>query len=417
MIVLFVLIHLLIIFYEWHRHSMGLILWAVLFAIFTVPHLAHYYAEDYAYGTLSSATAFAVVFMTLYFFVRFAYGCIRKEKIITIIPDDLKNSSDALRNFFFWVYLTSFVIAMGYFYWHGNSLLTVHWTYEGYHSSIEHLANFIIVSFSGLGFIFFITKKYIKFLTLFSIYIINILITQSRYMVIGFIAPFMIYFLFSPYRRKKTQGILLGLCIILGVFLLQQYRWLGGLSNALHVGFSAIAQNTIEYMKNGNGEFGLVKAFYYFIENNNNFKSFGEGLGYIRLSMVLLPASLVAFKPRDFAIDMYREWFHRDDPAGTMHPTLYGDVFANFGILGCIMGAFYGLFVSFVDEVLFNTREPSVKILRISLTCTMMVLLARGAVYNSIANWVFGCILTAIIELAYRVLTKWRRRKVENPLR
>ena len=66
-------------------------------------------------------------------------------------------------------------------------------------------------------------------------------------------------------------------------------------------------------------EIALLRAFYYFIENNNNFDKFGEGLGYIRLALIFIPSMIAPFKPRDFAIDMYKEWYQVDNPRGTMH--------------------------------------------------------------------------------------------------
>ena len=402
MLLILWLLHIFIILYEWSKHSMSIMLWAMLLVVFTLPHTAYSYGYEYSPRLLSDVTLFVIIFMLLYILCRLLYFSLRPGKVVTITFDGINQTPKGLLDCFYYTYVAAFAVVMLFFYGHGRSILTAKWTEGWSQSPPEHIANILLTALAGLGFVFFARKEYLRFAVMLGIYIINLIISQSRYNVIGFIAPFMIYFLFSDNRKNKIRGVLVGVGVIFGVFLLQQYRWLGGLDNALNAGFEQILTNSLNYMKGGNGEFGLIKAFYYFMDNDNKLRDFGEGNGYIRLSMFFLPASIFAFKPRDFAIDMYREWYHYDYAGGTMHPTLFGDVYANFGYAGVVMGAIYALILSIFDEVVASTRDSSMRVLKISLICTYMVLLGRGAVYNSTFNCIIGIAVVSLLEFAYK---------------
>lgn len=401
MIYLMLLINLIIIFYEWSKTSLATLFWAVVFLIFSIPHVLHSHGGEYSAQTINQVTEFAVVFMCVYFAVRFIYFSSAKKCACTIDVDALLKEDGRFINYIFLIFVICFLIVVHNFYRTGGTLMTAK-AYVNYDSTaIERLAMILMVSLSGIGSVLLMRKEYIRFSVCIGIYIFYFLITQIRYNLIGLFMPFMIYFLFNDSRRRRTLGITLGIFFVLFAYFTQQIRGMRGVSNVIAAGFGVIMERTVDYLKAGDGEFGLIKAFYYFVENDNNFPGFGEGLGFIRLAMIALPASLFQIKPRDFAIDMYREWFHDDNPAGTMHPTVYGDAYANFGFWGCLTGTFYGLLMVFADEHINSCGSESIKVLKISLISTMMIMLARGAVYNSIFNCVLGLMLLFILERVF----------------
>ena len=55
----------------------------------------------------------------------------------------------------------------------------------------------------------------------------------------------------------------------------------------------------------------------------------------------------------------------------------------------------------FADEHINSCGSESIKVLKISLISTMMIMLARGAVYNSIFNCVLGLMLLFILERVF----------------
>lgn len=395
------LINIIIILYEWSKASLATLFWAVVFLLFSVPHIIHAYGDDYSERTIFQVTLFAVIFMCCYLAVRFLYFSSGRRGEGSIDSNLLIHEDRRFVDFIFAVYFVCFLIIAFCFYRGGGSIMTA-MAYVSYGTGmIEKIASITLVALSGIGCISFLRKEYLRFLICVAIYGFYFLTNQIRYNLIGFFAPFMIFFLFNTSRRKRTVGITLGVLFVVFVYFAQQLRWAGGMSNALNSGFGVLMENTINYMKSGNGEFGLIKAFYYFVEHDNAFDGFGRGLGFIRLALIILPASLVPFKPRDFAIDMYREWFRIDNPAGTMHPTIFGDAYANFGFWGCLTGAFYGLIMIFADEHMNSCSRESVKVLKISLISTMMIILARGAVYNSIFNCILGLALVFVLERVF----------------
>lgn len=416
LLVILWILHLFIFFYEWKRKSLGMVLWAMLFVVFTIPHTVHIMLGDYTKYVLDQATIFVILFLITYIIIRVIVLYHSDNNIkVSLDKTEIRKGSDQILNLFFSIYVISFIVVAIGFYGRGYTLSSSTWTemLNRNVSFVEEIAYNIIISFSGLGFVCFIKKKRLYFLILCGIFIFYLVLTKSRYNLLGFVTPFMIYFLFNKDKKKVYLGVSAGVAFVFLVFLFQQMRWLGAITNVFEVGIMELVNRSIEYMKEGGGELGLIKAFYYFIENNNNFQDFGEGNGLIRLALMVFPSAILSFKPRDFAIDMYREWFHVNNPNGTMHPTLFGDAYANIGFGGWILGGIAALLVSLTDEVVSKEKDPIVSTMKISLICTMFVLLGRGAVYNSIFNFVLGWILIEIVVCSYKI-TKRRKNKLGN---
>lgn len=408
LIVLTWILNILILFYEWRKKSLGMVLWAMLFVVFTLPNTLHAYSADYNRTTIVNASVIVVLFMAIYILVRFFYFYKFSHKKLEIEVADFEQTPEGLFHIIFLIYLTCFTIVVIGFYGRGYSLIHSSWaeTLNMPQTSIEVMAGKIMVAFSGLGFVCLCKKKYVHFIISLGIYIFCALYSKSRYNLIGFLIPFIIYFIFNKKKKKVIIGVTSGILLVFAVFIFQQIRWLGDIRLIAKVGLVEILQRSVEYMRQGQGELGLLKAFYYFVEHDNMFYKFGLGLGYVRLAAIFLPSSLATFKPRDFAIDMYKEWFHFDNPRGTMHPTLYGDVFANFGYAGILMGSFYGIFVSFIDCILMQVKDPTIRCMKVSMICTMYILIGRGAVYNAIFNFIIGAVA---IDLIYFGYIEWRK--------
>ena len=398
----------MLLIYEWRKKSLGMVLWAMLFVVFTVPNTAHAYSGDYSDITIANATMLAVLFMALYMFTRFFYFAKFNAEKLEMEVSDFEETPEALFRMIFCVYLICFVIVAGGFYGRGYSLFNSTWTQtlNMAQTPIEIMAGKVMVAFSGIGFACLCKKKRLCFLIAFIIYLFCALYSKSRYNLLGFITPFIIYFLFNKNNKKVAVGVSAGIVLVFAVFVFQQIRWLGDISLLPKVGIGEIFKRSIDYMRKGGGELGLIKAYYYFVEHNNNFPKFGMGLGYMRLALLFVPAAIAKFKPRDFAIDMYKEWMHVDNPRGTMHPTLFGDVFANFGFMCFLLGIVYGILVSFVDEFIKATKDPTMRCMKASMVCTLFILIGRGATYNAIFNYIIGSLVLDIIYVVYKI---WRK--------
>lgn len=405
---LLIFTNILNIILEFFNRSIAILLWSILLIIFTIPHTLIYNTGKVSNSVLNEAGLFALLFNLIYFISRIIFNRKAnidiKEKLIDI--DKILYEKKWHINLFFILYVASVLIIFYGVISKGYSILNFTWTdginYKG--TFLEKVASFTMAALSGVGFILFARGEKIKLIITILIYVSYVLFFRSRYNLIPFIIPFLIYYVYSGETKKLIRSILLGVLILFSVFLLQQIRYVGSLSNLIsNYTISEIIGNTFMFMKSGKGEFGLSRAFYYFVENNNDFNKFGEGRTYIRLMLLPLPGSIFTFKPRDFAMDIWEAWTGMKTTSGTMHPTLYGDIYANFGFMGVFMGVFYALFAKLNDFFINKANLESKKVLYISIISTMYILLARGAVYNSIANAFWGIIFANLIIFASRL--------------
>lgn len=397
------LINLLIIIFEFSHKSIAILLWSVLLVLFTIPHFIIYYLGIYSKSTLNEAGLFVCFFNLFYLMTRiilnYAFRTKYKEKIINY--EKITKEKKRNVNTYTILYLIVFSVLLIDLISKGYSIFTLTWTEARIYNKgfIPKIIKYFLTAFGGVGFINFLRKERSKFIIVFFIYLFYVLITKSRFDIIPFIIPFLIYYLFSGNTKKILKSIFLGFVTLFSIFLLQQIRYAGSIITLFNNhSVSEIVKNAFSYLINLKGEFELSRVFYYFVENDNNFKNFGEGRTYIRLILLLFPGSIFHFKYRDFAMDMWEAWWRIPTYEGTMHPTLYGDVYANFGFIGVFMGIFYAVLVKFNDYLINNTKIESKRVFYISIIGTMYVVLARGAVYNSIANAFWSIILINIIS-------------------
>lgn len=412
--ILVILTTLLNIILEFFNRSIAILLWGILFVIYSIPHALNYNTGKFPNFILDQAGFFVVLFNLIYFLSRIILNQrinldIKKQ---LINPRKILNESNKYLNSLFSIYILSILTLFYGMILKGYSFSDFTWvdaiSYK--ESFIERVASFASNAFSGIGFIIFARKEKLRFVLTVVMYISYVILFKSRYNIIPFLAPFIIYYMFSGNRKKIITSIVIGILTLFSVFLLQQVRYAGSLSNLFNnYTFSQIIENTFLFMKEGKGEFGLLNAFYYFVECDNNFNNFGQMKTYLRLALLPFPSSIFTFKPRDFAMDMWEAWMGLPTLSGTIHPTLYGDIYANAGFFGIFLGVFYAFIVEINDLLIKKSYLESKKVLYISIISTMYVLLARGAVYNSIANAFWSVIL---INLTFLLLAGTRSKSI-----
>ena len=153
----------------------------------------------------------------------------------------------------------------------------------------------------------------------------------------------------------------------------------------------------------GDGELSLRNAFYHFIYYNNNFNNFNMGHTYIRLLLIVIPTSLIL--ELNHLILRFLWVAHGHNPYNTtysMHPTLYGDCFANLWWFGILLGIFWALFSFFIDKFIIKKNEV-VRMMLMVLFSTAFVIAGRGSVYNGFFIAFAGTIIVAGINLASRI--------------
>ena len=105
--------------------------------------------------------------------------------------------------------------------------------------------------------------------------------------------------------------------------------------------------------------------------------------------LVYLPTGLSGgIKPPDFAISMGIA--AGGDATSSMHPTVFGDCYANLGGWGVMIGAFWAALVSVLDKLVLKFKDPYYMLMGYILCSSSYVIIARGAVYNGFANIAWG---------------------------
>jgi len=154
-------------------------------------------------------------------------------------------------------------------------------------------------------------------------------------------------------------------------------------------------------IESGSGELGLRRAFYYFIQNNNQFEGFGTGATYLRMILVYLPSKLTfGIKPDDFAQTMGSAVGM--GAGGSMHPTLFGDCYANLGWAGILLGMFWAAFCSISDRIIVRFNNISDKVCCYILVASCYVIIGRGSVYNSFFIMAWGIPLIWVVRYCLR---------------
>lgn len=216
------------------------------------------------------------------------------------------------------------------------------------------------------------------------------------------------------YRKINLKtiiiGAILGVISIILMYGLRLFRFYGTIDQFLdNFVLSEFIEKLIKMLKNNNGELDLIDAYYYFIEKNNNFEGFEQLSTYIRMILFWVPTKLsFGVKPFDFAITMGSAYSNNlYNTIYSMHPTLFGDCYANFGFLGIILGIFWAIFVKCIDMLCFRKRYLYRVFLSI-LWGYSYIVIGRGSVYN---GFYYGIRGTLIIGLIYIIIKSYIKLK------
>lgn len=406
------LLNIVIILYEYQRRSVSLFLWATLLVMFSVFHFVSVASAflDYPLWVYNEASLFVIIFDLLYLSTRIitknkGYCKAYYEKGLQIRKI---LSSEKKMFYFLWIMLLATIGLVLYnSYKSTGSILASSWgaflnysREQDYVNANRFLAPFFYPAASLLFICKFFKpwKKYFRIVVLLLIF--NVVVTRNRIEVLPILC--FIIVLYVANSRLTIKNLLLcvvgaGLVLYV-VYGLQVYRYYGTIDNfienATWVTFNA---EVLTRILNQDGELGLRRIFYYFILNGNDFDGFGEGHTYLRMLLFWLPMSWSGgLKPDDFAIAMGKAWA----PSSwgySVHPTLYGDCYANFGAYGVFMGIFWAVFVNISDYI---TSKSSVMLQYICVMCfsCSYVIIGRGSVYNAFILLIFGLLVLYMLN-------------------
>jgi hypothetical protein len=410
LVVLLVLSFVLCFYIEIKYLSPTVIFWIGLIGIFLIPHLVYsLFLKSVNLETLIKTTIFVSLFNYLYFFSKIILIKILKKKKYDWTFENLYNNKNERIN-----RLLTFMYFLGLLVWIMGLLLagfnpvSSSWNDTlKVNSFLSQIGNILIFAASGIILYNYLTNNPRVLIFVVALNLVCILLLRARILLISLIIPFIILILYKNNRINfKFRFVLLILTFTFSLFLLQAFRWSGGIADFNLKKIPLYVSSSIKNITGKSGEFHLVTEFYTIVENNNESKYFGEGRTYWRLALFWLPRSLLPdnlkfIKPRDFAIDIYNLVYKTpDNTRGTTHPTFYGDLFANFGWFGIGMAVFWVLVTEYFDQMFKRNKAKLVFLL--GNIATFYVMIARGAIYNGSFIMLLTLIIVSILFFRYK---------------
>ena len=262
-----------------------------------------------------------------------------------------------------------------------------------------------ILFFAVTGILVLAIYKKKKFAAMFVTFLILFysLLTRNRIALLPLLIGLILIFIIKNKKIGLKQIILfstLGISCVYIVYAIWIFRHAGTLENFMNMyTFSTFNDEVLNAIINGDGELSLRKIFYHFIYINNDFPGLESGATYIRMMLMLIPSSFCfGIKPSDFAITMSSAYTgNLYNTNYSVHPTFYGDLFANFNFYGVFFGIFWALFFVILDKHI-SVKNSVIKVCLLVIWGTCFVIMARGSVYNSIFIGVFSTIVLNVIE-------------------
>lgn len=401
---------------EFNKKSPAVFLWATVFLMFGVMHMVSCIAGTNAYSgaVLNEASLFVIGFCAVYVLTRIL---LLKGRVTTPHPyledgylTQLSRQVSRAESTFFFVVLcmavvadiADKVIAMGGL---GNTSWGASREMQQSYLNISQITSVIFLLLSGLLLYALMRRHYTYAGMVALVILIKVVISRNRVEVIPLFACLLGYYLIKRRRITIKMGIFCLICaclVIYVVYALRAYRWYGTIDNFLHtVTFQNFNEQILEFFREDNGELGLRKWFYYYIDGDNQFKDFGQGHSYLRVLMTFIPTRFsLGLKPADFAQAMGSAIGMI--PGGSMHPTLFGDAYANFGIWGIFAGAFWAGYVTLADKIMEFLRNDICVFFAYTICAYAYVVEGRGAIYNGNVMMAYGLVVLMVLYVAKR---------------
>lgn len=409
---------------EVNRKSPAAFLWATLLLMFGITHFIDVFTHDvyseFSESVKNEASLFVILFCIFYYVTRNLLvrntGQKMRNTFLNISRTHMMNDKEFFALYIILVFVSAHTVLRSARIAGGilntKAYLERSLNFTRSYVSGETLVSIFYMALSGLFLCALIRKEYAKAVVAAMCIIMVTLITRARFnitpLLIGIIVPPLI-----KLKRINISALMLGITgLVMTIFVvygLLIFRHYGSTADFLErFSISDLFTRIVSYLKEGRGELTLKNTFYYFIKHDNSFPAFGTGGGYIRMLMVFIPTRFsFGLKPDDFAIAMGSAIGM--GPGGSMHPTLFGDCYANLGFAGTLFGIFWAVLATYLDKIILSVRKNELRVLTYSLVASMFSIIGRGAVYNAFFTIVYGTLVIIFLDRS-PVLTKkfWR---------
>ncbi len=410
--------------YEYYRKSTAVFLWATLLLMFGFMHsLAIFTGEAAETQDIYNASGiFVFLFSCFYIFSRTALNgfVLRNLDYTNVFKKKYKISYTvrerrfvlALSVLLVFIVLTKIYTLVKY----SGGIMNTSWG-EAYTMEKKYFDPNIILRFfyyPSVGLIYVMLVKKKRWVVCFlSLLVLAMVMTTRNKMEILPLAVVFIFYLVNNVRLNLKAGILYLIIAIASIYVLsvlQVYRHAGSINTLKqkYDNFSEFNADAINYVKTGGVDLTLYKDFHFFIEHENQFENFNKGHTYIRMLLVCVPSQYAfGLKPPDFAISMGRAVKPEATNYST-HPTFFGNVYANFGKIGVLMGIFWAFFFTLIDQII-NKSPLLLKYCFAVMFGGYFIFVGRGSVYNNFMLMFYGWIFMGIFyEFVTRTTFKKR---------
>lgn len=402
-----------VIFYEYKRGSVSIFLWAMVEVMVGLAHLMNVMFGNFNYppDVYEKAALFGITFILLYLLVR-------RIKIFPVqvnVLEGIRNKIWAgeldrdcdrkiLQSTMKILMLCSILGILGFCIVTFGSLKSTTWagflytgvsvySFQSIWGLIYLISGMLILLPGGIMVTQLQQRKYIAFIIWFGIMTLPTIVLRNRAGILPLFVA-VILFLYIKYDKVTLKlcakyGFLAAAAIIT-LYTLRAYRAYGTIDAFLtNFNLKFFVGQIVNSLKNSDGELGLINAFYYFIDGKGQFPGFNTLATYRRILLMALPTRFsFGLKPSDFAIAMGSAYINDyTNTRYSMHPTLFGDCYANGNYMGVLLAVFWAVFVDIIDH-LCNRKNVSCSIYFAAIWSYSYLLVGRGSVYNGVVTGV-----------------------------
>lgn len=407
---------IMIMIIEFNKKSPAVFLWATVFLMFGIMHMVSCIAgtNDFSDAVLNEASLFVIGFCVVYAVTRILllkgqisrpYPFMENGYLRNLAEGVKKNESIACFAVLcasVALYIADMAINLGGI---GDTSWGAAFEIEKSYINASQIISLAYLLMTGLLLYALMRRQYGYATVIAAVIVLKVLISRNRVEIIPLFACLLGYYLI---RRRRITVKLIVFCavcaclVVYVVYALRAYRWYGTIDNFLQTAtFQNFNEQILEFFREDSGELGLRKWFYFFIDGNNEFENFGKGHSYLRVLLTFIPTRFsLGLKPEDFAQSMGAAIGM--GAGGSMHPTLFGDVYANFGIWGILCGAFWAGYATLADKIMEFLKNDISIFFAYSICAYAYVVEGRGAVYNGNVMMAYGLVLLMVLYVAKR---------------
>jgi len=418
---------LYITYFEYKKRSCGVYLWAMMIVIFCLTHfitvIQYSSASRYPLWVYDAASLFALFFNIIYLVTRTLVT--RKDppvntRQIAQDRDMLSSGQERLMKWMFWVMCVSAFIRIYHLAKYSGGLLSTSWgdmlNSGGGYFGVEQI--FRIIFYCTASVIYpalYYKKKKLAIASILLVLFVTI-ITRNRADILPLLISVIAYILNVTKRinlRLLVRISLFGAASVILIYTILLFRFYGSIDNFIdNADMLVLAEDVNSTLhQSDEGDLSVKEAFYFFIDKDNKFTGFNEMHTYVRMALFFLPTQWsFGLKPDDFAETMGFAWNPSEGKGFSMHPTLYGDCFANMYYFGVFLAIFWAIFVHLIDRFLSH-KQPVYRMSGVAIVGSAFIMIGRGSVYNPFVSIIYELLILYVISAVCRVTNKKTKRK------